>query len=120
MTDKIIYQNPFKIPLSNKSSKKEEEFLKEDVAPKPEKPINTIEKETKLTVERRRKDIHFEGYEDLHYIIKNIAGRLSTTSAQKITFAQLSCDLLESELKRRFKGEYKEFSELYKKLNKIK
>lgn len=120
MTDKIIYQNPFKIPLSNKPPKKEEELLEEDIIPEPAKPINANEKEPKLTVERRHKDIHFEGYEDLHYIIKNIAGRLSTTSAQKITFAQLACDLLESELKRRFKGEYKEFSELYKKLNKIK
>jgi len=99
--DKKYSNNPFKIPLSEKQPKIE---------------ASTHQSKESLIAERRHKDIHFEAYEDLHYIIKNIASRLSTTSAQKITFAQLACDLLESELKRRFKGEYKEFSELYKKL----
>ena len=99
----VPYNDPF-IPTS---------LGKDSETPNPtlSKDNEVTHKQKNLIVERRPKDIHFEGYEDLHYIIKNISSR------HRITFAQLACDLLETELKRRFKSEYKEFSELYKKLN---
>jgi hypothetical protein len=81
------------------------------VSPSPATTSPTPTETKKKILKRIPKDIHFEGYDDLHYIIKNIAGR------HKRSFAELACELLEDSLKRKFNGEYKEFLELHKKLH---